>query len=263
MKISFNKESLKKEFDLHNEFDQRFDNIANRYEQVTFGISNGSRFINKKEQELIISLLSNHLNSLRDRKILDVGAGNGRWSKLFMTLGCEVYSLDNSSEMCRVLREIHGLSVIQGDIQDIELEEKFDLVFSMRALKYTNLSRVLANIRNLMNDKGILVFDVPNRLNPFYFTFYYLSLILIHFFKYNKYLKYSLISHLYTRSAAEKIISSLHYRVIERKSVFFFPDFIYLKINSTVLLKLIASIDRCLSKILPRSLIFVVQKARE
>jgi len=261
LKISVNKELLQKKFNLKKEFDKEFDNIANRYEQVTFGKSNGTKYIKLKEEEPIMSLISSRLGLLCGKKILDAGAGNGRWSKLFLTLGCEVYSLDKSSEMCIMLRKIPRLNVVQGDIQEVKLEEKFDVVFSMRTLKYTSLSSALANIRNLLNDKGIVIFDVPNRLNPFYFIFDYLSLYLIYFFKNNGYMKYSLTSHLYTRSAAEKIICSNHYNILERVNAFFFPDFIYRRLNNAMLLKLVTSIDSTLSKILPRHWVYVVQQS--
>src|SRR5215218_3467552 len=120
-------------------FQKRFDNVADRYEKATFEGSMGSKFIDIKEKELIKSI---YKESFSDKKmILDIGAGNGRWSKLFLSMGCKVFSLDNSPEMCKKLRNIKGTTVIHGNVEEKDIAEEFDIIFSMRTLKYTDLSK--------------------------------------------------------------------------------------------------------------------------
>lgn len=260
MKNSFNKDSIKKRFHLDEEFNHRFNNIANRYEQVTFGASNGTKFVNKKEEEIIIDLLKNHFHFSNKKKVLDIGAGNGRWSKLFLSLDCEVSALDISSEMCRILSRIDKLNIFEGDIQQLKLNEKFDLVFSMRALKYTDLSKALENITYVLNNNGLVIFELPYRYNPFYFLFNLLSLVLIRISKHDSHINYILMINLYGKSETERIISKLKYRTLETKKEFFFPDFFYSKIGNKTFLRFITTVESIFSKILPRSLIYVIQK---
>jgi SAM-dependent methyltransferase len=260
MKRSFRKDSLKEKFHLNEEFNQRFNNIANRYEQVTFGASIGTKFVNKKEEEIVIELLKNYFNFPDKKKVLDIGAGNGRWSKLFLSLGCEVSALDISSEMCRVLSKIEKLHVFQGDIQQLILNEKFDLVFTMRALKYTDLRKALENITHVLNNNGFVIFELPYRYNPFYFLFNLLSFILIRISKHDSHINYILTINLYGKSETERIISKFKYRILETKKEFFFPDFLYSKIRSKTFLRFSTIVESIFSKVLPRSLIYVIQK---
>lgn len=259
MKTPFRKELVKRRLNLNREFDRRFDNVAKKYEKVTFGISNGAKYVDAKEQQIITDLIHDHLNFVDGTKVLDVGAGNGRWSRLFLSLGWKVHALDNSAEMCRVLSAIDKLSVVKGDIQEVKLDEKFDVIFSLRALKYTDLEKVLENIRRLWTRNGIMIFEVPNRFNPFYFSFYYVSLLLIHIFRNNRHLRYFLVINLYDKSSVEKAIASKGYRILRIEKLFFFPDFIYSKVNNNSILSLMKLVDKILSNILPRSLLFMAQ----
>jgi ubiquinone/menaquinone biosynthesis C-methylase UbiE len=65
-------------------FQKRFDNVADRYEKATFEGSMGSKLVDIKEQELIKSIYKESFSD--KKKILDIGAGNGRWSKLFLSI---------------------------------------------------------------------------------------------------------------------------------------------------------------------------------
>jgi SAM-dependent methyltransferase len=260
MKNSFHKDSLKEKLHLNEEFNQRFDNIANRYERVTFGASNGTKFVKAKEEEIVMDLLKSYFDSSNKRKVLDIGAGNGRWSKLFLSLGCKVSAVDISSEMCRVLSKIDKLHVLQGDIQQLILNEKFDLVFSMRALKYTDLRKALENITHVLNNKGLVIFELPYRYNPFYFFFYLLSFIMIRISKHDSHINYILAINLYGKSETERIISRFKYRTLKTKKEFFFPDFFYAKIGNKTFLRFTTIIESIFSKVFPRSLIYVIQK---
>lgn len=258
MKISINKGPRKKKAKFDNAFSRVFDDIANTYESVTFERNIGSVFVNKKEQEFITSICQALFDFADKKKILDVGAGNGRWSKLFLALGCEVHSIDSSSEMCKVLSRICGLHVLKGNIEDIHLNEKFDLVFSMRALKYADLRKALLNIRKVINNDGTVILELPYRANPFYFIFYLSSKILSRFFKDNTYLKYSLMITQRSKSSIRKLISNSGYSLIEIKKLLFFPDYIYAKIDNKRVLKLVTTVDTIFAKVLPRSLIFII-----
>jgi 2-polyprenyl-3-methyl-5-hydroxy-6-metoxy-1,4-benzoquinol methylase len=181
-------------------FQKRFDNVADRYEKATFEGSMGSKLVDIKEQELIKSIYKESFSD--KKKILDIGAGNGRWSKLFLSMGCKVFSLDNSLEMCKILSNIEGITVIRGNAEEQDIAETFDIVFSMRTLKYTDLTKVMANLDKNVSTSGVMILELPNADNPFYLSSRFLSPMLAHVIKENSILEYLNATNYYTERGA-------------------------------------------------------------
>jgi 2-polyprenyl-3-methyl-5-hydroxy-6-metoxy-1,4-benzoquinol methylase len=239
-------------------FQKRFDDVADRYEKISFERSIGSKFVNIKEQELIKSIYKESFSD--KKKILDIGAGNGRWSKLFLSMGCEVFSLDNSLEMCKVLRKIEGITVIKGNVEEQDIAETFDLIFSMRALKYTDLRKVIANLDKNLSASGVMILELPNADNPFYLPSRLLSPILAHVIKGNSILEYLNAINFYTEKGAREIFSNLGYEVVGVKKLFFFPQLFYLKSNNVHVLNIMRAIDSIFYRFLPTEFIFVIKR---
>jgi SAM-dependent methyltransferase len=242
------------------EFQKRFDNVAPRYEKMTFEGSIGSRFIDIREQELVKSIYRESFSN--KKKILDIGAGNGRWSKLFLSLGCEVFSLDNSLEMCKKLRNIEGITVIHGNAEEKDIAEKFDVIFSMRTLKYTDLRKVMTNLDKNLSASGAMILELPNTYNPFYLLSRFLSPILSHVIKRKSIGEYLHAINFYTERRAREIFSEFGYEVIGVKKLFFFPDFFYLKANNVHVLSIMRGIDSIFYRFFPTRFIFIIKKYR-
>jgi SAM-dependent methyltransferase len=239
-------------------FQKRFDNVAERYEKVTFEGSAGSKLVAMKEQELIKSI---YKESFFDKKkILDIGAGNGRWSKLFLSMGCQVFSLDNSLEMCKKLRSIDGITVIHGSAEDQNITETFDIIFSMRTLKYTDLRKVLTNLNKNLSASGVMILELPNVYNPFYLLSRFLSPILDHVIKGNSILEYLNATNYYSERGAREIFSSFGYEVVGVKKLFFFPQFFYSKTNNVNVLNIMRRIDNLFYRFFPTQFIFVLKR---
>jgi 2-polyprenyl-3-methyl-5-hydroxy-6-metoxy-1,4-benzoquinol methylase len=240
-------------------FQKRFDEVADRYEKISFERSIGSKFVNIKEQELIKSIYKESFSADK-KKILDIGAGNGRWSKLFLSMGCEVFSLDNSLEMCKVLRNIEGITVIHGNAEEQDIAETFDIIFSMRALKYTDLRKVIANLDKNLSASGVMILELPNADNPFYLSSRFLSPILAHVIKGNIILEYLNAINFYTERRAREIFSNLGYEVVGVKKLFFFPQLFYLRTNNVHVLNIMRAIDSIFYRFFPTELIFVIKR---
>ena len=239
-------------------FQKRFDNVAERYERVTFERSTGSKLVDMKEQELIKSI---YKESFFDKKkILDIGAGNGRWSKLFLSMGCEVFSLDNSLEMCKILRSIDGITVIHGSAEDQNITERFDMIFSMRTLKYTDLGKVLTNLDKNLSASGVMILELPNVYNPFYLLSRFLSPILDHIIKGNSILEYLNATNYYSERSARETFSNFGYEVLGVKKLFFFPQFFYSKTNNVNVLNIMRTIDKTFYRFFPTQFIFVLKR---
>ena len=240
------------------EFQKRFDNVAPRYEKMSFEGSIGSRFVDTKEQELVKSIYRESFSN--KKKILDIGAGNGRWSKLFLSFGCEVFSLDNSLEMCKILRNIKGITVIHGNVEEHDIGEIFDIIFSMRTLKYTDLRKVMTNIDRNLSASGVMILELPNYYNPFYLLSRFLSPILPHILKQKSIRKYLEAIDYYTERSARKIFSNFGYEVVGVKKIFFFPDFFYSKADNVHVLSIMKGIDSIFYRFFPTRLIFIIKR---
>jgi 2-polyprenyl-3-methyl-5-hydroxy-6-metoxy-1,4-benzoquinol methylase len=239
-------------------FQKRFDNVADRYEKATFEGSRGSKLVDIKEQELIKSIYKESFSD--KKKILDIGAGNGRWSKLFLSMGCKVFSLDNSLEMCKKLSNIEGITVIRGNAEEQDIAETFDIVFSMRTLKYTDLSKVIANLDKNVSTSGVMILELPNADNPFYLSSRFLSPLLAHVIKENSILEYLNATNYYTKRGAREIFSNFGYEVVGVKKLFFFPQLFYSKTNNVHVLNIMKTIDSIFFRFFPTQFIFVIKR---
>jgi 2-polyprenyl-3-methyl-5-hydroxy-6-metoxy-1,4-benzoquinol methylase len=239
-------------------FQKRFDNVADRYEKATFEGSMGSKLVDIKEQELIKSIYKESFSD--KKKILDIGAGNGRWSKLFLSMGCKVFSLDNSLEMCKTLSNIEGITVIRGNAEEQDIAETFDIVFSMRTLKYTDLTKVIANLDKNVSTSGVMILELPNADNPFYLSSRFLSPMLAHVIKENSILEYLNATNYYTERGAREIFSNFGYEVVGVKKLFFFPQLFYSKTNNVHVLNIMRAIDSVFYRFFPTQFIFVIRR---
>jgi 2-polyprenyl-3-methyl-5-hydroxy-6-metoxy-1,4-benzoquinol methylase len=80
-------------------------------------------------------------NELKDKWILDVGCGAGRFAEVALKAGAYVVALDYSSAVTACynnLKHYEKLLVVQGDIYELPFEyESFDFVYSLGVLQHT------------------------------------------------------------------------------------------------------------------------------
>lgn len=83
-------------------------------------------YLNSFEKGKVIEILGD----VRDKKILDVGAGTGRLSIMLAKNGAEVTALDVSEEMLKVLhKKSRKIITVVGDVESLPFSENsFDIV---------------------------------------------------------------------------------------------------------------------------------------
>lgn len=105
------------------------------------------------------------LPALSERTILDLGCGYGRNSLEFVQLGAKfVMAIDISCKMLEVAKNKSSHKKItyrQLDMADLDvINQKFDIVYSSLAFHYVeDFDKLMTNISNLLNTKGILLFS--------------------------------------------------------------------------------------------------------
>ena len=106
----------------------------------------------------------------RGKRVLDAGAGAGRWTVGLLRLGCDVLAVDASAHALERVREnvdehctsdeARRLGMLEVDLLDppsVLAERPFDLVFSFGVLHHTgDTARALQNVARLVGPDGVL-----------------------------------------------------------------------------------------------------------
>ena len=97
--------------------------------------------------------------------LLDIGTGTGQFlalaKKHFEVRGTEI-----STSGARIARDRYGIEVLQGRIEDINVDSRFDVITMFHVLEHVpNPSSTIRKCRELLNENGALVVAVPNEIS--------------------------------------------------------------------------------------------------
>ncbi len=102
---------------------------------------------------------------LRDGvRILDAGAGGGEVVYVLRRLGFDASGLEPDERYARHAREVLGVPVTTGFVQDAEFPAgRFDVVTMYHALEHVeDPLAILTRLRGWMAERGVLLVEVPN-----------------------------------------------------------------------------------------------------
>lgn len=115
------------------------------------------------QQMIAYDILSSHLFSGDEKRILDIGCGDGRLTAFIeKNTSVEVIGIDSSSEMISFAKKHsnENLSFYESDITDCSLIDsigRFDTIFSFNTLHWVqDQETALKNIYNMLEDHGRL-----------------------------------------------------------------------------------------------------------
>lgn len=243
---------------------KKYNMEAEFYEQDMYHSSIGAEYVNNTEKNAVISIITKDIDNIKNSNILDVGAGNGRWSKEFLNLGLKVTALDISEKMCEKLREYiddKNFDVNYGTIEATKFQDRtFDIIFSFRSFKYIyDDEKALFEINRILKDNGIFIVEISNYLNPFYFPLYFLSPFIRYLIK-KDIIEYMCMIKMYSLKFSKEIEEN-GFKTMNMYPLFFFSHGVFAKIKNDNILKIISKIDKTFCNALTaRSLIFVLKK---
>ena len=138
----------------------RIGRVAKEYEEVRFQTRAG-RLTDRLHKEAVISLMDS--GELIDKKVLDLGCGTGRFSRLFLSMRAQVVGVDVSREMLFQARKQRSAeSYIEGNALSLPFEENaFDLAISINVLNH--LSSFEKAIGEICRVSKKVVLGLPNR----------------------------------------------------------------------------------------------------
>ena len=133
--------------------------VARSFDSDRFGGPIG-KLIKEAQEKAVFTKLPD----VKDWKVIDVGAGTGRFTIPFLQRGARVTACDASAQMLEVLKEKAGnadLSVFVTDAHHLNFPDRsFDCAISFRMLLHVISSKqALAELCRVSNDW--IVFDVP------------------------------------------------------------------------------------------------------
>lgn len=138
---------------------QKFFDATNNYLHQSFGI--------RVRAEIVAELIG----TPSDRKILDIGCGNGAISHQFVG-GNHVTFLDLSPNMIELARQGVGgghsenTSFVTGSFLDVELKNDFDYVFAIGLMAHVpSVNDSIKRIESLLKEHGRAVLQFSNYSN--------------------------------------------------------------------------------------------------
>jgi len=108
--------------------------------------------------EIIVPALRASLESVRGKKILDLGCGNGRYSRLFARLGAQVMGIDkNKNQLDLAIEREHvdrlGIDYKSGDIRSLGIgRDSYDVVLLMFVLVDTSTAAAVKDFISVASE---------------------------------------------------------------------------------------------------------------
>lgn len=129
----------------------------------------------RTERELVSQSLETLLRP--EHEVLEVGAGTGRFTLEMAPLVKRVNAVDISRGMLIHLKhkaaeaDIHNITIRAGDIQELELENQFDVICAFSAVEYIrDLPALLEKLSALLKPGGTLLITTAHRSLFRFFT---------------------------------------------------------------------------------------------
>ena len=126
-----------------------------------------SAFLTYLKKKLIINPLIKNLRryiSFSGRpNLLDIGCSTGWITNVSKDEGFDASGLEANTSAAEYGREKYGIEIIDGYIEDLETDAKYDAVTMFHVLEHiADPQKMLEQIHELLNQKGKLLIVVPN-----------------------------------------------------------------------------------------------------
>ena len=134
-----------------------YDKLAKRYHEIS-----AYHFFNAYlEVPATLSLIKN----IKNKKILDLGCGTGRHTRILKRGGAKVWGIDISPKMIEIAKsEIKGVDFKVGSVYKLPYKSNhFDIVIAGLVIHYfKNLDKAFKEIHRVLKNNGIFIFSTDN-----------------------------------------------------------------------------------------------------
>lgn len=102
-------------------------------------------------------------SSPEEKKLLEVGTGNGIFTFLMQSMGYDIKALDIDPKLCNFLEEQMNIRTMTGEFETIEITDKYDLIYASHVIEHVqNPVNFVKKAYACLKEKGLLYLDTPN-----------------------------------------------------------------------------------------------------
>ena len=112
--------------------------------------------------EYLNEMVFNNISLLKDKNILEIGSGAGRFTEYLAKYAKKCVSVDLSSSIYHnISRNEKNVTFIKADFNKLLIDKKFDIIFCRGVLQHTpNPLDSLLKIHSFVNNDGYVFFDI-------------------------------------------------------------------------------------------------------
>jgi 2-polyprenyl-3-methyl-5-hydroxy-6-metoxy-1,4-benzoquinol methylase len=139
------------------------------YRQMNYVIPDelyNNNLLKKLNEKLVIN---KEINNTRkyigqgQRSLLDIGCGTGWITSIWNKNGFQTTGIEPSKARAEVARQKYGLTIIEGYLEHLNLNQKFDVILLRHIVEhFEDPVKMLKMLKSLLNTKGVIVMVVPN-----------------------------------------------------------------------------------------------------
>jgi len=142
-----------------NEVKEVYNKLSKRYHKIT-----ADHFFNAY---LEVPATTSLLKNVKNKKVLDLGCGTGRHTRILKRRGAKVWGIDLSPKMLEIAKsEIKDVDFKVGTVYKLPYKSNFfDIIVAGLVIGYfKNLDKAFKEIHRVLKKNGIFVFSLTNPL---------------------------------------------------------------------------------------------------
>ncbi|NHF59079.1 class I SAM-dependent methyltransferase [Flavobacteriaceae bacterium TP-CH-4] len=164
-----------------------FDSLKNAKDTSIFSMELFERIRDWSSEYHLTTFRANILRPLKikkEHKVLEIGAGCGAITRYLGETGATITAVEGSLSRARCIaercRDLENVTVVCSNVEDVEFEEKFDIITLIGVFEYTAkysnrdnpFYTALKSYASLLKPDGSLVIAIENKLGLKYFSGY-------------------------------------------------------------------------------------------
>ena len=140
--------------------DKYTDNFSNQWKDFNY-VQVDSFNKTKISEDYLRDLLFNDLNQLKNKNILEIGCGAGRFTEHIVKYSNLCVSIDLSKSIYyNVSKDSKNLILIKSDFLKLKVKKKFDIVICRGVLQHTpDPDKSILKLFDFIDEEGLIFFD--------------------------------------------------------------------------------------------------------